>query len=106
MRDRNRLLATGGRAQAASVLRRPGGGRYVRRIFWVIALAALLVGGCASLASRSASVHRGEQAGATAPPNIVFILTDDLSNNLLQYMPNVQALAQRGMSFTNYTVAD
>jgi N-acetylglucosamine-6-sulfatase len=39
-------------------------------------------------------------------PNIVFVLTDDLSTNLVQYMPHVQALMRRGMSFTNYTVAN
>ncbi|MBO0850225.1 MAG: sulfatase [Pseudonocardia sp.] len=39
-------------------------------------------------------------------PNIVFVLTDDLSNNLVPYMPHVQALQRAGMSFTNYTVTD
>lgn len=39
-------------------------------------------------------------------PNIVFILTDDLSNNLLRYMPHVRALERRGMRFTNYTVSN
>jgi arylsulfatase A-like enzyme len=39
-------------------------------------------------------------------PNIVFVLTDDLSTDLIQYMPHVQALEQRGITFTNYTVAD
>lgn len=39
-------------------------------------------------------------------PNIVFVLTDDLSSDLIRYMPHVQALAQSGMSFTNYTVDD
>lgn len=39
-------------------------------------------------------------------PNIVFVLTDDLSTNLVQYMPHVQALMHRGMTFTNYTVAN
>ncbi|MDT4915905.1 MAG: N-acetylglucosamine-6-sulfatase [Pseudonocardiales bacterium] len=39
-------------------------------------------------------------------PNIVFILTDDLSVNLLPYLPHVQALAQAGMSFENYYVVD
>ena len=48
---------------------------------------------------------------STAPaspsrPNIVFVLTDDLSNNLLPYMPHVAALMDEGMTFTNYTVAD
>jgi N-acetylglucosamine-6-sulfatase len=39
-------------------------------------------------------------------PNIVFILTDDLSMDLLPYMPQVQALQAAGMSFNNYFVSD
>ncbi len=39
-------------------------------------------------------------------PNIVFVLTDDLSMNLLRYMPAVQALESRGMTFDNYFVSD
>lgn len=39
-------------------------------------------------------------------PNIVFVLTDDLSWDLLPYMPNVQRLRQRGTTFTNYFVTD
>ena len=38
--------------------------------------------------------------------NIVFVLTDDLSMNLLPYMPHVQALAHDGTTFANYTVTD
>ncbi len=39
-------------------------------------------------------------------PNIVFVLTDDLSMNLVQYMPHVLALEHAGTSFSNYTVTD
>ncbi|GAA4924929.1 sulfatase family protein [Actinoplanes utahensis] len=39
-------------------------------------------------------------------PNIVFVLTDDFSMNLVQYMPNVRRLQQEGTTFTNYTVTD
>jgi arylsulfatase A-like enzyme len=39
-------------------------------------------------------------------PNIVFVLTDDLSWDLVKYMPHVVALERRGMTFTNYTVTD
>jgi N-acetylglucosamine-6-sulfatase len=48
-------------------------------------------------------------AGAPAPaerPNIVFILADDLSSNLVQYMPNVRRMQREGVSFTNYFVTD
>ena len=39
-------------------------------------------------------------------PNIVFVLADDLSTNLVRYMPAVRALARRGATFTNYYVTD
>lgn len=45
-------------------------------------------------------------AGPAVRPNVVFVLTDDLSNNLVQYMPHVLALQKAGTSFSNYTVTD
>lgn len=39
-------------------------------------------------------------------PNIVFVLTDDLSSDLVRYMPAVKALAAHGTTFTNYFVTD
>ena len=39
-------------------------------------------------------------------PNIVFVLADDLSTNLVRYVPAVRALARRGATFTNYYVTD
>lgn len=39
-------------------------------------------------------------------PNIVFILTDDLSMNLLQFMPHVLKMQKEGTSFANYFVTD
>jgi arylsulfatase A-like enzyme len=38
--------------------------------------------------------------------NVVFVLADDLSMNLLPHMPNVRALAADGTTFANYTVTD
>src|ERR1700760_657510 len=55
--------------------------------------------------AHGAAVHEAT-APAPAHPNIVFVLTDDLSPNLLPYMPHVLALEQAGMSFSNYTVTD
>jgi arylsulfatase A-like enzyme len=43
---------------------------------------------------------------ARRKPNIVFVLTDDLSMDLLRYMPAVQALEARGMTFNDYFVSD
>ncbi|MFI5323702.1 MAG: sulfatase [Thermodesulfobacteriota bacterium] len=39
-------------------------------------------------------------------PNIVFILTDDLSVNLVQYMPHVLKMQKEGVTFANYFVTD
>lgn len=51
--------------------------------------------------------HGGTQvARAATRPNIVFVLTDDLSMNLVQYMPNVLAMQKEGTSFSNYFVTD
>ncbi|MCU1450266.1 MAG: arylsulfatase [Acidimicrobiales bacterium] len=36
----------------------------------------------------------------------MFVLTDDLSTNLLQYMPHVRDMQQRGVTFSNYFVTD
>lgn len=49
----------------------------------------------------------GAAPGAAAgKPNIVFVLTDDLAWNLVQYMPHVQDLQARGMTFSEYFVTD
>jgi arylsulfatase A-like enzyme len=54
-----------------------------------------------------ASLATAKPAGATAaPPNIVFVLTDDLAWNLVQYMPQVQKLQSQGATFNDYTVTD
>jgi N-acetylglucosamine-6-sulfatase len=39
-------------------------------------------------------------------PNIVFILTDDLALNLVQYMPHVLKMQKDGVTFANYFVTD
>lgn len=75
-------------------------------------MAALTVA-AALLSACSASVT-GQVTPAPAPPlpagasrpNIVFILTDDLSRNLLPYLPHVQALQRAGTSLSNYYVVD
>jgi N-acetylglucosamine-6-sulfatase len=54
----------------------------------------------------SASVSPLATESVATRPNIVLVLTDDLSKNLVQYMPNVRKLQQDGTTFTNYTVTD
>ena len=43
---------------------------------------------------------------APTRPNVVLILTDDLSWNLVQYMPHVQQMQREGLTFSNYFVTD
>src|SRR5919204_80332 len=45
-------------------------------------------------------------AAAARPPNVVFVLTDDLSWNLVRYMPHVQQMRRRGVTFARYFVTD
>ncbi|MES9602874.1 MULTISPECIES: sulfatase family protein [Actinomadura] len=75
---------------------------------------ALLLAGCVQAASGDGGTgKRARPTKTTAvakaqkkPPNIVYILTDDLSWDLVDYMPHVKALQRRGMTFSNYFVAD
>jgi N-acetylglucosamine-6-sulfatase len=39
-------------------------------------------------------------------PNFVFVLTDDLSWNLVRFLPQVRAMQREGMTFTEYVVTD
>jgi arylsulfatase A-like enzyme len=50
----------------------------------------------------SAAVRRADRAR----PNIVFVLTDDLSLDLLRFMPHVRAMERDGLTFRNYYVSD
>ena len=64
-----------------------------------------------STASGPGSTATGQAPPSSAParsahPNIVFVLTDDLSLDLLAYMPQVQALETRGLTFDDYFVSD
>src|ERR1700704_621237 len=47
-----------------------------------------------------------ELTSQSTKPNIVFVLTDDLSMNLLRYMPHVEAMERTGLTFNNYFVSD
>jgi N-acetylglucosamine-6-sulfatase len=66
-----------------------------------LAIAAMLV----ALALGVGFADSGSSAGARKP-NIIFVLTDDLSWNLVKYMPNVRQLQKRGVTFTRYFVTD
>lgn len=91
-----------------STQRVPGRGGAARSCTVFAAVCAALALGEASAARGGVTAaHRGA-TGATRDrqPNIVFILADDLSSNLVQYMPNLQAMQSEGTSFSNYFVTD
>jgi N-acetylglucosamine-6-sulfatase len=62
--------------------------------------------GLALVADAGGSASPAGRQAAPGPPNIVFVLTDDLSWNLVKYMPHVQQLAAGGVTFANYVVTD
>jgi N-acetylglucosamine-6-sulfatase len=73
----------------------------------LVALAALALSAAAAAAT-FASAGAPRAATAAARPNIVFILTDDLSWNLVnaRYAPHIAALERSGETFRDYFVAD
>ena len=88
---------------------------YWRSLSAVLTLASVLMS-CTNLSCTNHSdvepikspSAEGEKtsAGSGSRPNIVFILTDDLSWNLVAYMPHVQQMQKDGITFSNYFVAD
>jgi arylsulfatase A-like enzyme len=63
----------------------------------------------ASIPDFRPSIATQLQASTLPPadrPNIVFVLTDDLATNLVQFMPQVLDMQKMGATFTNYFVTD
>src|SRR5207248_2169709 len=52
--------------------------------------------GHGAVAPLVAACRPATPASSPSRPNIVFVLTDDLSTNLVRYMPHVPALARAG----------
>jgi N-acetylglucosamine-6-sulfatase len=69
-------------------------------------MSALAVAGAVLVSSPGARTHARTAAGGR--PNIVFILTDDLSWNLVtpQFAPHIVGLERRGVTLNHYFVAD
>ena len=63
---------------------------------------ALLAGACAVVGDGPGKPPKGKASPAGPKPNIVFILTDDLSWDLVQYMPRVKKMREQGTTFTNF----
>ncbi len=49
---------------------------------------------------------KGGAVPGPSTPNIIFVLTDDLTWNLVRYMPHVLAMQRAGVTFQNYFVTD
>src|SRR5579859_1089171 len=73
---------------------------------WLLGAAGATALLLAGLGGAHASFATASAAAPAAPPNIVFVLTDDLAWNLVQYMPQVQKLQSQGETFNDYTVTD
>jgi len=78
---------------------------FLRRAVFSAGAVAAIVAGVAGPQSVVAAPGPSE-AAASARPNIVLVLTDDLSWNLVRYLPQVQRLRAQGMTFTDYVVTD
>jgi N-acetylglucosamine-6-sulfatase len=78
-----------------------------RSLRFTLSSAAAVLVLAAGLAGIQSGVASGGQTTAAAkPPNIVFVLTDDLSWNLVKYLPQVRRMQAQGMTFTDYAVTD
>lgn len=70
-----------------------------------VAASALTLAACATTSrpqkpSAVPTLHMGQR------PNIVFVLADDLSRNLVRYMPEVLKMEKQGVSLNNYFVTN
>jgi arylsulfatase A-like enzyme len=102
------FLSTGvDRLRATELLRRVR----VRRVLLACALLGLtaavaVLGEGTAAAKHSPAGTRAIWEATPQRPNIIFVLSDDLSSNLLQFMPHVQAMERDGISFQDYFVSD
>ncbi|MEU8845238.1 sulfatase [Streptomyces sp. NPDC048564] len=72
----------------------------------VVPLALAIQSGVSGAASGASPAGAGQATVAAERPNIVFVLTDDMSSNLLQYMPEVRKLQSQGTTFSDYVVSN
>ncbi|MDP9332749.1 MAG: sulfatase [Actinomycetota bacterium] len=74
----------------------------------VVAALALVASSCSGGSKSSAPSPTSAVAPAVSRPNIVFILTDDLSWDLIneRFAPHIVQLQRQGETFSNYFVAD
>ena len=80
----------------------------VRRLSAAIGIVVIIGVIAGALTFGSGDKSRAATTVTASKPNIVFILTDDLSWNLInrRFAPHILALEKRGETFTHYYVAD
>jgi N-acetylglucosamine-6-sulfatase len=83
-----------------------GTGNVTKKIAWAVAGVLFAVLGGTGSTSTSPAVSSPASSLPGSRPNFVFVLTDDLSWNLVSHMPHVQALQQAGMTMSDYYVVD
>ena len=71
-----------------------------------VLLAVVAAAGCTSPGAARPKPPPASAAHDRSRPNFVFVLTDDLSWNLISHMPNVLALEQAGTTMSRYYVVD
>src|SRR5436190_10567123 len=76
------------------------------RLFVAATAVLVLLGAGLSATAAAAGTSADRPAIRAGRPNIVFILTDDLSWNLVSHMPEVRRMQSQGMTFTNFVVTD
>jgi len=73
---------------------------------WILFAAACAVFGYNRVPDTRAAAPGGGPKNPARKPNIIFILADDLSSNLVGYMPNLLAMQKEGTTFSNYFVTN
>jgi N-acetylglucosamine-6-sulfatase len=71
-----------------------------------VVVLAVTAPGIVALLHAGGGARRQSPIEASGRPNIVFVLTDDLSMNLVRFMPHVLAMERDGLTFRNYFVSD
>ena len=75
-------------------------------VTWLLVAASLVLAGCSPSSQHAVGPVGPVRPASPGRPNIVFVLTDDLSQDLVRFMPHVLGLQRRGTTFSNYTVTD
>jgi arylsulfatase A-like enzyme len=83
-------------------------GSSFERVIFILTIFALTaaMASCLEPTTTGPAPSRRESRQLAGRPNIVFILTDDLALNLVQYMPHVLKMQKDGVTFANYFVTD